>query len=57
MPIFKLNNGQLNDPGNIARNVANVGHWGNGDYEISLSSADELPYLMTLIKQSYDKNS
>jgi predicted transport protein len=41
----------------IARDVSNKGHWGNGDYEINFSNGDELPYLMTLIKQSYEENS
>jgi len=54
---LNLNKGQLNDPKAIARDVSKVGHWGNGDYEIHLSSADELPDLIALIKQSYDKNS
>lgn len=54
---LNLSKGQLNDPSNIARDVVNIGHWGNGDYEISLSSPDEISYLMTLIKQSYEKNS
>ena len=54
---INLSKGQLNDPNKIARDVSEVGHWGNGDYEIHLSSAEELPYLLTLIKQSYEKNS
>lgn len=54
---LNLSKGQLNDPNNIARDVANIGHWGNGDYEISLSLPDEIPYLMILVKQSYEKNS
>jgi len=54
---LNLSKGQLNDPNNIARDVSSVGHWGNGDYEIHLSSVDELPALMALIKQSYDRNS
>jgi predicted transport protein len=54
---LNLDKGQLNDPNMIARDVSNKGHWGNGDYEINFSHGDELPYLMTLIKQSYEKNS
>jgi predicted transport protein len=26
----------LNDPKKIARDVSNMGHWGNGDYEIKI---------------------
>jgi predicted transport protein len=49
--------GTLNDERNIARNVADIGHWGNGDYEAGLKPGDDLDYLMTLIKQSYTKSS
>jgi predicted transport protein len=49
--------GTLNDERNIARNVADIGHWGNGDYEAGLKPGDDLDYLMILIKQSYTKSS
>jgi predicted transport protein len=49
--------GELDDPKNIARDVSNIGHWGNGDYEVSVKSTDGLYYMMTLIKQSYAKHS
>lgn len=54
---LNLNKGELDDPRNIARDVAAVGHWGNGDYEIILKPGNDLDYLMTLIKQSYKKHS
>ena len=54
---INLPKGRLDDPQNISRDVSDVGHWGNGDYEISLSSLDDLGYIMTLIKQSYETNS
>ena len=49
--------GELNDPKDLARNVSKIGHWGVGDYEINLTPKDDLDYLMTLIRQSYDLNS
>lgn len=49
--------GELSDPKNISRDISNVGHWGNGDYELKVTSDDDLNYIMTLIKQSYDLNS
>jgi len=49
--------GELNDPKELAKDVSNVGHWGIGDYEINLKPGDDLNYLMTLIEQSYKKNS
>ena len=54
---INLQKGELDDPKKIARDVSNVGHWGNGDYEVFIKSADELYYLMTLIKQSFAKHS
>ena len=54
---LNLRKGQLDDPKNMARDVAGKGHHGNGDYEITLTPDDDLDYLMTLIKQSYKINS
>ena len=53
---LNLSKGQLKDIDSIARDVSNVGHWGNGDYEVSFSNSEELPVLLSLIKQSYEKN-
>ena len=53
---LNLPKGQLKDPNGLARDVSNVGHWGNGDYEVSFSKAEDLPALMLLIKQSYEYN-
>ncbi|MGL6169358.1 MAG: DUF5655 domain-containing protein [Fusobacteriaceae bacterium] len=44
--------GTLNDSKNILKNVSNIGHWGNGDYEISISNDEELEYILSLIKDS-----
>ncbi|VTP76402.1 DUF5655 domain-containing protein [Haemophilus influenzae] len=44
--------GELDDPKNLAKNVSNTGHWGNGDYEITVKSTQYLEYIMSLIKQA-----
>lgn len=54
---LNLRQGTLEDPRNVTRDVSNVGHWGNGDYELLLRVDDDLEYLMTLIRQSYVINS
>ncbi|MGD0071336.1 MAG: DUF5655 domain-containing protein [Candidatus Bathyarchaeia archaeon] len=54
---INLPKGELDDPKSMARDVSEVGHWGNGDYEILVKPTDDLYYLMTLIKQSYAKHS
>lgn len=42
--------GTLNDSKNLSKDVSSTGHWGNGDYEISISNDDELEYILSLIK-------
>lgn len=54
---INLLNGELDDPYKLARNVANVGHHGNGDYELSIGNADRLDYVLTLIKQAYKQKA
>lgn len=44
---------RLHDPLKIARDVSQVGHWGNGDIELMLTNEDELEYALSLIKQAY----
>ncbi len=54
---INLSKGELVDPKKMARDVSEIGHWGNGDYQVTLESSEPLDYLMTLIKQSYAKHS
>lgn len=49
---INLKKDTLDDPKNIMRDVSTIGHWGNGDYELSVSNTDNLEYLMSLIKQT-----
>jgi predicted transport protein len=51
--FINMKKGELDDPMNISRDVSNVGHYGNGDYEIRVNNDSDLDYLMVLIKQSY----
>lgn len=44
--------GQLDDPKKIAQDVSNIGHWGNGDYQIQVETDKDLEYIMSLIKQA-----
>ena len=46
---------EIDDPRGICKDVSNVGRWGNGDVEVRLQSPDELPYIMGLIRQAFDK--
>ena len=46
---------ELNDPRKLAKDVTNLGRWGNGDVQVGLSKLDELPYVMGLVRQSFEK--
>ena len=54
--FINLTKGQLDDPKKIARDVSAIGHWGNGDYEIQIKDDEDLEYIMSLIKQSFNRN-
>lgn len=43
--------GTINDSKELARNVSNIGHFGNGDYQIVVTDDSDLEYIMSLIKQ------
>ena len=46
---------ELHDPRGMARDVTNIGRWGNGDVEIRLEGIDDLPYVMGLVRQAYER--
>ena len=46
---------EIIDPKGRCKDVTNLGRWGNGDVEVGLSSIDELPYIMGLVRQSYER--
>jgi predicted transport protein len=43
--------GNINDPKSVLKDVSNIGHQGNGDYQIQIVNDDDLEYIMNLIKQ------
>ena len=45
---------EVNDPKGLCKDVSGVGRWGNGDVEVGLSSMDELPYVIGLVRQSLE---
>lgn len=46
---------EISDPKGICRDVSGLGRWGNGDVEVTLSSLDDLPYILGLVRQSFEK--
>jgi predicted transport protein len=47
--------GELDDPKGMARDVSDIGHWGNGDYDLHIKPDTDLDYVMLLIKSAYQK--
>ena len=47
---------EIHDPKGLAKDVTNLGRWGNGDVEVALSThPDELPYVMGLVRQAFER--
>jgi len=43
--------GSLDDPKRLVKDVSNIGHRGNGDYQVQIENDKDLEYIMSLIKQ------
>jgi len=46
---------EINDPKGFCKDVSSLGRWGNGDVEVGLATLDELPYVMGLVRQSFER--
>jgi len=46
---------EINDPKGMCKDVTKLGRWGNGDVEIGLSSLNQIPYVIGLVRQSLEK--
>lgn len=53
---INMKKGTLNDPLKITKDISNTGHWGNGDYCVTINSEDEIDNIIPLIKQSLKVN-
>lgn len=49
---INLKKGYLDDSKKLSRDVSNLGHWGNGDYELTVSDTKNIEYILSLIKQA-----
>jgi len=52
---LNINFSDLNDPKGIAKDVSNLGRWGNGDTEVMHNSIEELPYILGLERQAFER--
>ena len=46
---------EIIDPKGVTEDISGKGRWGNGEVSVHFRNLDELPYVMTLIRQSYEK--
>lgn len=46
---------EIYDPKGLCKDVTNLGRWGNGDVEVRLKTLEELPYVMGLVRQAFEK--
>ena len=46
---------EIHDPRGLAEDITNLGRWGNGDVDVSFRSLDELPYVMGLVRQAFER--
>jgi len=46
---------EIDDPKGICKDVTGLGRWGNGDVQVGLSSLEDLPYILGLVRQALEK--
>ena len=46
---------ELHDPRGMAKDVTNLGRWGNGNVSVPFDSMEDLPYIMGIIRQAFEK--
>ncbi|MCA9420955.1 MAG: DUF262 domain-containing protein [Nitrospirales bacterium] len=46
---------EISDPRGLCKDVTNLGRWGNGDIEVTLDNLEDLPYVMGLVRQSFER--
>jgi len=46
---------EIQDPKGICRDVRGIGTMGNGEAEVGFNLLEELPYVMKLVRQAYEK--
>lgn len=46
---------ELEDPRGLCRDISGVSRWGNGDVELYVSRAEDLPYAIGLVRQSLER--
>ena len=46
---------EIDDPRGMCTDITNLGRWGNGDVEVGLDSVEDIPHVMALVRQAFDR--
>ena len=46
---------ELHDPRGMAKDITDLGRWGNGNVEVPVNSVEEIPYVMGIVRQAFEK--
>jgi len=46
---------EIDDPQHLCTDISNVGRWGNGDVEVNIKKLEDIPYVMGLVRQAFEK--
>lgn len=46
---------EINDPRGLCKDVTSLGRWGNGDVEVGFEKPEDLPYIISLVKQAFER--
>ncbi len=52
---FNIKFSEINDSRELCKDVSELGRWGNGDVEVGLSKIEDIPYVMGLVRQAFEK--
>ncbi|MFJ5335700.1 DUF262 domain-containing protein [Pectobacterium sp. CHL-2024] len=53
--ILNIPFAEINDPRSLCRNLTGIGRWGSGDVEVAFEKTEELPYIMSLVTQAFER--
>ena len=46
---------EIDDPRGLCKDVTNLGRWGNGNVEVGLDDVENIPYVMALVTQAFER--
>lgn len=46
---------EISDPRELGKDVTDIGHQGNGDVQVKINNISDLPYVLGLVRQAFEK--